>query len=216
MTPANVVDIILVATLALGLIIGFARGLMRTLLSIVIFVAAFLGSTWVANTFAQPVTDWVMPYVKEFVMQQFGESMLVPQTASLGGELLGGELMGGLGGMVQEMINSLLTTGITTLENAIGSIIHTMAFIIIFLLSMLVLTLLLRLITVPLRLVERVPVLGFANRLGGAALGLVLSVLICFVITAVVKMTGVIDPNHTYLYSFFAANTPQSLLALFR
>ena len=81
---------------------------------------------------------------------------------------------------------------------------------------MLVLTLLLRLITTPLRLVERVPVLGLANRLGGGILGLVLGILICFLITAAVKLTGFIDPHDTYLYSFFAANTPASLLALLR
>ena len=97
----------------------------------------------------------------------------------------------------------------------LGSIIHSIAYVILFLLSMLVLTWLLRLITIPLRLVERVPVLGLANRLGGAVLGLIMGILICFLVTAVVKLTGFIDPADTYLYSFFAANTPQSLLGLF-
>lgn len=211
MTPANIVDIMLIAVLALSLIIGLARGLMQSLLGVVIFVVAILGSGWVANTFAQPVTDWILPYVEEFVVDEVTTAVATPQTASLGGDLLEG-----LGDMMEEMVNGIIATGVTALEDTLGGILHTVAFVILFLLSMLVLTLLLRLITTPLRLVERVPVLGLANRLGGGILGLVLGILICFLITAAVKLTGFIDPHDTYLYSFFAANTPASLLALLR
>lgn len=211
MTPANVIDIVLVAILAISLIVGLARGLMNSLLGVAIFVVAVLGSGWIANTAAQPVTDWILPYVEEFVVDEVTTAVTTPQTASLGGDLLSG-----LGDMVQEMINGIIAAGVTALEDTLGGILHTVAFVILFLLSMLVLTWLLRLVTSPLRLVERVPVLGLANRLGGGILGLVLGILICFLITAAVKLTGFIDPNDTYLYSFFAANTPASLLALLR
>ena len=211
MTPANIVDIVLIAVLALSLIIGLARGLMQSLLGVVIFVVAILGSGWVANTAAQPITDWVEPYVEQFLVDEVTSSFIEPQTASLGQDLLGE-----FGGMVQQMIETAVTEGVAALSGTLGSIIHSIAYVIIFLLSMLVLTLLLRLITTPLRLVERVPVLGLANRLGGGILGLVLGILICFLITAAVKLTGFIDPADTYLYSFFAANTPVSLLALLR
>ena len=210
MTPANVMDIVLVVILALGLIIGLARGLMNTLLGVVIFVVALLGSAWIANAAAQPITDWVEPYVEQFLVDEVTNSFVEPQTASLGQDLLGE-----FGGMGQQMIETAVTEGVAALSGTLGSIIHSIAYVILFLLSMLVLTWLLRLITIPLRLVERVPVLGLANRLGGAVLGLIMGVLICFIVTAVVKLTGFIDPNHTYLYSFFAANTPQSLLGLF-
>ena len=210
MTPANVVDIILIAILALGLIIGLARGLMNTLLGVVIFVVALLGSAWIANTAAQPITDWVEPYVEQFLVDEVTSSFIEPQTASLGQDLLGE-----FGGMVQQMIETAVAEGVAALSGTLGSIIHSITYVIIFLLSMLVLTWLLRLITIPLRLVDRVPVLGLANRLGGAVLGLIMGILICFLVTAVVKLTGFIDPADTYLYSFFAANTPQSLLGLF-
>ena len=82
MTPANIVDIILIAVLALSLIIGLARGLMQSLLGVVIFVVAILGSGWVANTFAQPVTDWILPYVEEFVVDEVTTAVATPQTAS--------------------------------------------------------------------------------------------------------------------------------------
>jgi len=174
-------------------------------------VLSLLGSVWIANTAAQPITDWILPFVEEFVVVEVTSAVITPQTASLGGDLLDG-----LGDMMQEMVNGIITAGVTALEDTLGGIIHTVVFIILFLLSMLVLTLFLRLITTPLRLVERVPVLGLANRLGGGILGLVLGVLICFLITAAVKLTGFIDPADTYLYRFFAANTPASLLALLR
>lgn len=211
MTPANVIDIVLVAILVLGLIIGLARGLMNTLLGVVIFVLAIVGSAWVANAAAQPITDWAVPYVEEFVVEEVTNSFIEPQTASLSEDLLGE-----FGGLVQQMIDSAVTEGVAALSGTLDTIIHTIAYVILFLLSMLVLTWLLRLITIPLRLVDRVPVLGLANRLGGAVLGLIMGILICFLVALVVKLTGFIDPADTYLYSFFAANTPASLLALLR
>ena len=217
MTPAAIIDIILVAVLALGLIIGLARGLISTLLSVVIFVVALLASAWIANAAAQPIADWVQPHIESFVLES-----LVDAGAAAENEVAlvtgAGDttLLEGLNEMTRQVVESAIAAATEALDEALDGVIRSVAYVIVFVLSLLVLTWLLRLVTSPLRLVERVPVLGLVNRLGGAVLGLVLSVLICFLITAVVKLTGFIDPTDTYLYSFFAANTPKGLLALFR
>lgn len=209
MTPAAVLDIILIAVLVISIIVGLARGFIRTLLGVVIFVVALLGSAWIAHAVAQPVTDWALPYVQDFVVQEVTDSVIAPQTAALDSSFFEG-----LGALAQEMIDSAITAGVTALQGALEGIIHSVVYAVAFCLSLLVLTLLLRLITAPLHLVDRLPVIGLLNRLGGAAVGLVLGVLICFLVAAAVKLTNFIDPSDTYLYGFFAANTPSSLLAL--
>lgn len=217
MTPANIIDIILIAILALGLIVGLVRGLIHTLLGVVIFVVALLGSGFIADAAAQPVADWVQPHVESFVMESLmNAGAAAEEEVSVTTAALDASLLEGFGDVASKVVDNAIGAAMEALGNSLGGILYSVSYLIIFLLSMLVLTWLLRFITSPLRLVDRVPVLGLANRLGGAVLGLILGVLVCFLIAAVVKVTGMIDPSDTYLYSFFAANTPKGLLALLR
>lgn len=212
MTPAAVLDILLVAVLLIAVIFGAVRGLIRTLLGVVIFIVALLGSAWIANAAAQPLTDWMMPYVQDFMVQEVKQAITAPQQAAFGD----GSLLEGIGALAQEMLDGIVDAGVTAMEGAISGVIHAAVYAIVLLLSFVLLQWVLRLITRPLRLVERIPVFGLLNRLGGTALGLVMGVLICFLVAGIVELTGFIDPNDTFLYGFFAANTPAGLLALFR
>ena len=213
MTPAAIVDIVLIAVLAISLILGLARGLIHTLLGVVIFVVALMAGGWIANTVTEPVTDYLMPYIEEMVVQEVAGSLVDPEAVA---SVTENERLGDFGGMIGEMIDNAVTSGMATLSDALSGILRTVVYAVVFLLSVLVLTWLLRLITSPLRLVDKVPVLGMVNRLGGGALGLILGVLICFLIAALVKLTHLIDPADTTLYRFFAAHTPATLLALLR
>lgn len=217
MTPAAIIDIIIVVVLALGLIVGLIRGLIHTLLGVVIFVVALVASAWIANAAAQPIADWVQPYVENFVLESLVDAGAVAEEeVALVTGAADASLLENFGDIAAEVVDKAIAAGMTALDEALGGIIQSIAYVVVFLLSVLVITWLLRLITSPLRLVERIPVLGLVNRLGGAALGLVLGVMVCFLIAAVVKLTGFIDPGDTYLYGFFAANTPKGLLALLR
>ena len=55
MSISLIFDIAIAAILLLSLIIGGSRGFVRSLLSVVILVAALLGSSIVANVLADPV-----------------------------------------------------------------------------------------------------------------------------------------------------------------
>ena len=88
---------------------------------------------------------------------------------------------------------------------------------ILFLLSFLLLTLLLKLITSPLHLAARAPVLSTLNRLAGAALGLCIGVLVMFAAASVVQWTGLVDQatlRQTYLLQYFTQHSPMDLIAL--
>lgn len=216
MTPSAVMDIVLIAVLAISIILGFARGLIRSLLSVVIFVLALLGAAWIANAYTQDVSDWVQPYVEEFVLQEVETSLGLPAATATAAAPGDNALMDGLGDMMQQMLQSALSAGMTALDSAVAGIVHTVVYALLFILSLIVLQWVLKLITIPFRLVEKIPVVGTLNRIGGGVLGLILGVLICFLIAAIVKTIGFIDPADTTLFRFFAANTPATLLALFR
>ena len=206
-------DIVLGAILALSLILGFARGLVRTVTSVVIFFLSVFGGVWVARMFAPRVTAWAMPHVEGFVMERIMNSGLVP-AASTGAASADSSMLGNLGASAKELYSGMVNSGMDALSTMVEKAVHGVAFLVIFFVAMILLSVVLRLLSRPLRLVERIPVFGFLNRLGGAAVGLVLGVLICLLVCAVVRLTGLVDGEGTYLYSFFAGHTPRSLLAL--
>ena len=207
-------DIVLGAILALSLILGFARGLVRTVTSVVIIFLSVFGGVWVARMFAPRVTAWAMPHVEGFVMERIIKSGAM--TASQAADFAAGDssMLADLGAAAKDMYNGALQSGMEALSAVVEKAVHGVAFMIIFFVAMALLSIVLRLLSRPLRLVERIPVFGFLNRLGGAAVGLVLGVLICLLVSAVVRLTGLVDGEGTYLYSFFAGHTPRSLLAL--
>ena len=81
----------------------------------------------------------------------------------------------------------------------------------------LVLPLLLRLLTSPLQLAARAPVLGAVNRLAGAALGLCLGVLAMFAAASVLQWTGPVDAatlRDTYRLKYFTQQSPMDIIAM--
>lgn len=70
MSISLIFDIAIAAILLLSLIIGGSRGFVRSLLSVVILVAALLGSSIVANVLADPVTEWVTPRVEQSILDR--------------------------------------------------------------------------------------------------------------------------------------------------
>ena len=95
--------------------------------------------------------------------------------------------------------------------------IQSLAYGLLFLVSFLVLTLLLRLLTSPLQLAARAPVLGAVNRLAGAALGLCLGVLAMFAAASVLQWTGLVDAatlRDTHLLKYFTQHSPMDLIAM--
>lgn len=207
-------DIVLGAILVLSLILGAARGLVRTVVNVVVFFLSLIGGVWLARMFAPRVTAWAMPHVERLALDRIVESGLM--TSSQASAFASGDssVLGELGAAAQEMYHGLLASGMEALTSALENIVHGIVFVVLFFISMTLLSIVLRLIARPLRLVERIPIIGFVNRLGGAAIGLVLGVLICLLVSAAMEMLGFADSGDTYLYGFFSQHTPRSLLAL--
>lgn len=221
MTISLIFDIAIAAILLLCLIVGGVRGFISSLLSVLILSAALLGSAILANTLADPVSSWLTPRVEQYMLDRLtdGRSDEAVSAAAASDNAALAELVDfdAITGIAKRAMDSAVEAGKNMLEGAVTGMIRSLAYGVLFLLSFLVLTLLLRLITSPLRLAERAPVLGTLNRLAGAALGLCLGVLGMFAAASVLQWTGLVGAatlRDTHLLKYFTQHSPMDLIAM--
>ena len=221
MSVSLILDIVIAAILLLCLVIGGSRGFVSSLLSVVILAVALVGSGIVANLLADPVTDWVTPRVQERILDRLtdghSEEAVTAAAASDNEALAGLVDFDAITGIARRAMDSAVEAGKNLLEGAVTGLVRSLVYGVLFVVSFLLLTLLLRLITSPLQLAARAPVLGFLNRLGGAALGLCLGILVMFAAASVVQWTGLVDAatlQKTHLLQYFAQHSPMDLIAM--
>ena len=221
MSISLIFDIAIAAILLLSLIIGGSRGFVRSLLSVVILVAALLGSSIVANVLADPVTEWVTPRVEQSILDRLtdGHSEEAVSAAAASDNAALSQLVDfdAITGIAKKAMDSAVEAGKNMLEGAVAGMIRSLVYAILFLLSFLLLTLLLKLITSPLHLAARAPVLSTLDRLAGAALGLCIGVLVMFAAASVVQWTGLVDQatlRQTYLLQYFTQHSPMDIIAM--
>ena len=221
MSISLIFDIAIAAILLLCLIVGGVRGFISSLLSVAVFAAALLGSAILANALADPVSDWLTPRVEQYVLDRLTDGRsdeAVSAAAASDNEALAGLVdFDAITGIAKKAMDSAVEAGKNMLEGAVTGVIRSLAYGLLFLVSFLVLTLLLRLLTSPLQLAARAPVLGTLNRLAGAALGLCLGVLAMFAAASVLQWTGLVDAatlRDTYLLKYFTQHSPMDLIAM--
>ena len=221
MTISLIFDIAIAAILLLCLIVGGVRGFISSLLSVLILSAALLGSAILANTLADPVSSWLTPRVEQYMLDRLtdGRSDEAVSAAAASDNAALAKLVDfdAITGIAKKAMDNAIETGKNMLEGAVTGMVRSLVYGVLFLLSFLVLTLLLRLVTSPLRLAERTPVLGTLNRLAGAALGLCLGLLAMFATASVVQWTGLVDAatlRDTHLLKYFTQHSPMDLIAM--
>lgn len=220
MTISLIFDIAIAAILLLCLIVGGVRGFISSLLSVAVFAAALLGSAILANALADSVSDWLTPRVEQYVLDRLtnGHGDEAVSAAASDNEALAGLVdFDAITGIAKKAMDSAVEAGKNMLEGAVTGMIRSLAYGLLFLVSFLVLTLLLRLLTSPLQLAARAPVLGAVNRLAGAALGLCLGVLAMFAAASVLQWTGLVDAatlRDTYLLKYFTQHSPMDIIAM--
>lgn len=175
MTISLIFDIAIAAILLLCLIVGGVRGFISSLLSVAVFAAALLGSAILANALADSVSDWLTPRVEQYVLDRLtnghGDEAVSAAAASDNEALAGLVDFDAITGIAKKAMDSAVEAGKNMLEGAVTGMIRSLAYGLLFLVSFLVLTLLLRLLTSPLQLAARAPVLGAVNRLAGSGAG---------------------------------------------
>jgi hypothetical protein len=219
---ALIADIVLALLLALFLLRGGRRGLVRSLAGLIIVVVALFGSSYLADQFSPKVADWLEPKLQTKIEQQVRQTMdtsqiqdsSVNRTADLK------ELLNKLNVDTQKIVTDakekVQETAVSLTTTAMRSVLDSVAYALTYLLAFLLLTLLGKLLIQPLHLATRLPGLHAVNALGGAALGLAGGAMLLFLavwllLKCNLLLTQEMVKDSTIL-KFFAENSPITII----
>ena len=168
-------DLICIAILLLFLILGYIRGMFRTLSGLLTWLVSLFGAKLIADRGAPLMVDLLVPKVQPYVTQRL-DVILSETASSSSGDGLG--VLGLIPG-VQDLLNGTADTLAETLAPAVArEVAQLLGWLILFVLGFIVLKLLCRLATFLLDQLDRVPGLHLLNHLGGALLGVVKGLLV--------------------------------------
>lgn len=227
------VDLLLAAALLIFVWRGARRGLVRSVMGLVSVLVALFGAALLSSHFARPVTDLVFPRVQEYAVSylaQSGEGEVV--SAADGGEeaQLPEELADAFGGLYdtlrrfgvsEEMIDSvtegMTQSAVSAAERAAYALVESVVRAALYLVFFIALLLACRLLTAALHELCGLPILWQLNLLGGAALSLVMGVLLIYLVLYLAPRFGVTwfadHAEGTRLLAWFIDHTPYSILA---
>ena len=203
-------DLILLALLLIGLVLGWRQGFVQALTRIIVVVAALLLASWIAGKLAEPAARWLEPILSE-KLEQGNTDDAGEMLAAFGFE---GDTLSEL---VDNAVEKAQQAGETLLSAVVSTALKSAAYAVVYVVSFLLLLLLLRLILTPLHLFTKLPVVHGVNALLGGVLGLVKCALLLFLAVWVLqKLQLLVTPelvSKTVLLKFFAQNSPIDLIA---
>ena len=206
-------DLILLALLLIGLVLGWRQGFVQALTRIIVVVAALLLASWIAGKLAEPAARWLEPILSEKLEQR----LTAQGNTDDAGEMLAAFGFEGdtLSELVDNAVEKAQQAGETLLSAVVSTALKSAAYAVVYVVSFLLLLLLLRLILTPLHL--KLPVVHGVNALLGGVLGLVKCALLLFLAVWVLqKLQLLVTPelvSKTVLLKFFAQNSPIDLIA---
>lgn len=169
-------DLICIAILLLFLILGYSRGMFRTLSGLLTWLVSLFGAKLIADRGAPLMVDWLMPKVQPYVTQRLGQILAESADSTASGDGLG--VLGLIPG-VQDLLNGTADTLAETLAPAVArEVAQLLGWLILFVVGFLVLKLLCRLVVFLLDQLDQVPGLHLLNHLGGALLGVLKGLLV--------------------------------------
>ncbi len=211
LTTPLILDVIVAALAVICFIVGWKRGLISTLLGLAGFAIALLGSWWASGKLAAVIYD------------RFMKDKLVD---ALSQKIANDAVESGTWGVLNGFINKILTgaagesTGAaseTIVDGMLAEPATALVRAILFIVLFLVLLLVVKLIARAFKGLNKVPVIGGVNRIGGGVIGLAEGLLFCYLVVAVVAIivtltadslgwlnTGVIGESRLFslLYNF--------------
>ena len=220
------IDVVLAAVLIVCTVLGWRRGAFKSVIGIVVVLAALLGAGWISSAAAPMAADAIAPMISqqiearvdravESALHGSGEDDLSKEDAA--------GLFSALGlyqktaeNMAEDAVEQIGETGKAVVETAMESMIRSVAAAVLFLVSFVLLLVLLKILSKFLGLLTAVPGLHMMNALGGAVFGLIEGGLILVaLIWAVQFLAGSLPAQiaeQTVLFRFFAVLDPIALL----
>ena len=151
---ALIADVVIAAALVLAVVVGAHKGLVKSLAGVVIVVGAFIGASFVANAFAEPVAEWLGPVIEENMMEKLTGQETADAESLLESLHFSGER---LQQMVDEVMGKVKETGADLLSAVTDSVAHSVAYAGVYLVAFLALLVLLWLLMKPVELVVKLP-----------------------------------------------------------
>ena len=150
----NLTDIIIILAIIYGAIVGYRKGLVRTVVGSIRAVASMGGAAIVSRMIAPIIAPQIVtPIVNEVFQNQLGE------VAELSPEITA---------QIQNNILQIATP-----------IAQSIAFSVIFFISMFVINIVLKLFTKTMSVLTKIPVISTLNRICGLVLGAVVAIILC-------------------------------------
>lgn len=189
----NSIDIGIVVILALFGIIGFRRGLVKSIISltsiIVGFIAAKLFYIRLADyiTSATNIDSKINSFIYDKLMVSFPNGQ-VSLTAS--------DANSSLQWILTKLFHSenIINDTVSTISSQITVIIlNVLAFVALFIVTIIII----KIIGVLLNKISQLPVLSFVNKLGGSIIGIIKGALLCMLLVSVVSSLTIFTSNPT-------------------
>ncbi|MEG0832528.1 MAG: CvpA family protein [Oscillospiraceae bacterium] len=188
-------DAVIIVVLLVGIWSGYRRGLLSSLISLGGFIISILGAMWLSNRFAASVYEkYVAPKISTGLLEKFASSEAAKPFVSQGAQA------------VSDALDAMLTKLVEAL---------------IFIVAVVVLFLLISLIANALKLFNKIPILGAANKILGAVIGVAQGLIVCYLLVTVVALmiktgsgTGIFSESivaKTFLFSFIYRYNPLRL-----
>lgn len=220
-----IIDLILAAVLLTFTVLGWRRGAFRSVIGIVVVLAALLGAGFVAEQGAPAMAKAIAPAVSQHIEARL-EDQLSQALPSGSGEESGeaGALFSGAGlyhktaeKLAGDVSAQVKETGQSLIETAVENMLLSVARALLFLVAFVVLFLALKIVTGFLGLLTAVPGLHLMNAACGGLLGLLQGGFVLFAVVWALQFFGNGIPEEvvaqTTLFRFFATLNPIAMVS---
>ena len=224
-----VYDIGIAAVLLLFVWLGYRKGLVLTLCSLLAVFVALIGASFLSNSLAEPAAKAVEPMVAARIQESLTEAIQSTEFVSTNGGVAQSPEDVALAGVIQHLKETELFQGFAdafqkavengvaeVTANAVQSLAHFVAVqiarMVIFAVAFFAILIAWFFLSHALDLVAKLPVLNSVNRWGGGAVGLLKGALVVFIAVWLLKDSYIPSEaaEQTYLLKFFCTASPLS------
>lgn len=185
-TSSVILDLVLIAIVAVCVFFGAKRGLFRTLADLAAYLVALIGASWLANVFTAQVMEHLRPVLESQVSQSITDYL----TALTENSGYSGILKGLLDTLTAgDTIDDIANVAVDVLAD---TVLHNMAYMLLFVVAFVLLVVALKLV---IRIVDsalKLPVLHQMNTLGGVLAGALKGVLLVLLVLWLNEQTGLL------------------------
>ena len=213
MKPELLIDLLLLAILAISAAAGARLGLFKSLTRVLSVLLAMVLAAFLATAFSDDLARLLFPYVKEPLTRTLTDLLENLQASQLSEKLAGLEV---LGISTQELLAQLQAGVTQSLESFALLLLQAVITLLVYVLGVSIAKWILQKLFNSINVVFKLPLLKQINSIGGAALSLLEAALVLFLVVWLVKACGITylhtHSEGTYLLRFFLENTPAGLL----